>query len=108
LFAEVERLTSGQGMAEDALYWRAVATARAGDGREARVLFAGFLARFPKSSRAGQAATALGWLLLDAGDLPAARQTFERAVHDPSPTVRAGALDGLRRATSTPPAVPAP
>ena len=99
LFAEVERLARGKGIAEDALYWRAVAIARAGDGGEARRLFGDFLARFPGSPRAGEAATALGWLLLDSGDPSAARGAFERATADPSPTVRASALDGIRRAT---------
>jgi hypothetical protein len=99
LFAEVEVLAQGRGIAEDALYWRAVAIARTGDGQEARRLFGDFLGRFPGSPRAGEAATALGWLLLDGGDRGAARTAFERATGDPSPTVRASALDGLRRAT---------
>ena len=102
LFAQVEMLAQGRGIAEDALYWRAVAIARTGDAREARRLFGDFLARFPASPRAGEAATALGWLLLDSGDASAARGAFERASGDPpSPTVRASSqsFDGLRRAT---------
>ena len=83
LFAEVEQLAQGNAIAEDALYWRAVATARTGNAAEARGLFGSFLARFPRSSRSGEAATALGWLLLDSGDLNAARSAFERGTHDP-------------------------
>lgn len=99
LFAEVERFGQGSGIAEDALYWRAVAIARAGDAPEAKRLFGEFLARFPRSSRGGEAATALGWLLLADGDSGAARRAFEQATGDLSPTVRASASDGLRRAT---------
>jgi TolA-binding protein len=97
-FAEVERLAHGRDIEEDALYWRAVAVGRAGDGAGARTLFAAFLDRFPSSSRAGEAAAALGGLLLDAGDRHGARLAFERAARDPSPRVRAAAQDGLRRA----------
>ncbi len=97
-FAEVERLAHGRDIEEDALYWRAVAVGRAGDAAGARTLFAAFLDRFPSSSRAGEAAAALGRLLLDGGDEPGARQAFERAARDPSPQVRAAAQDGLRSA----------
>ena len=97
-FAEVERLAHGRDIEEDAaLYWRAVAVDRAGDGAGARTLFAAFLDRFPSSSRAGDAAAALGGLLLDAGDRHGARLAFERAARNPSPQVRAAAQDGLRR-----------
>ena len=96
-FAEVERLARGLDIEEDALYWRAVAVGRAGDDAGARTLFAAFLERFPSSSRAGEAAAALGRLLLDAGDARGARKAFERAAHDPSPQVRAAAQDGLQR-----------
>jgi len=97
-FAEVERLAHGRDIEEDALYWRAVAVGRAGDAAGARTLFAAFVDRFPSSSRAGEAAAALGRLLLDAGDRRGARQAFERAARDPSPRVRDAAQDGLVRA----------
>ena len=96
-FAETERLARGQDIEEDALYWRAVATARAGDSGGARALFNAFLERFPRSSRAAEAAAAVGWLLLDGGETRAARRAFERAALDPSPAVRASAQEGLRR-----------
>ena len=62
--------------------------------------FADFLDRFPQSSRAGEAAAAAGWLLLDAGKARAARRAFERAALDPAPTVRANGQEGLRRTQS--------
>ena len=100
LFAEVERVARDPGTREDALYWRAVATARTGDAGEAQRLFVDLLKRFPRASRSGQAATALGWLLLDSGDTAAAARAFERATDDPSPAIRASAAEGLRRATA--------
>jgi len=98
LFADVERDARDAGTREDALYWRAVATARTGDAAEAQRLFVDLLQRFPRASRSGQAATALGWLLLDGGDTAAAARAFERAINDQSPTIRASAAEGLRRA----------
>jgi TolA-binding protein len=98
LFAEVERDARDAGTREDALYWRAVATARTGDAAEAKRLFVDLLKRFPRASRTGQAATALGWLLLDGGDTAAAARAFERAINDESPAIRASAAEGLRRA----------
>ncbi len=100
LFAEVERVARDAGTREDALYWRAVATARTGDAAEAQRLFVDLLKRFPRASRSGQAATALGWLLLDSGDPAAASRAFERAINDQSPAIRASAAEGLRRAAA--------
>jgi TolA-binding protein len=96
-FAEVERLARGRDIEEDALYWRAVAVGRAGDAAGARTLFGAFLERFPASSRVGEAAAELGSLLLDSGQLRAARRAFERAALDPSARVQARAQEGLRR-----------
>ena len=93
------RVARDAGTREDALYWRAVATARTGDAAEAQRLFVDLLKRFPRASRSGQAATALGWLLLDGGDTAAAARAFERAINDQSPAIRGSAAEGLRRAT---------
>jgi TolA-binding protein len=98
LFAEVERTAADPGIAEDALYWRAVATTKAGERAQAEALFERFLRSFPSSSRAGEAAAALGWLYVDSGQLVEARRAFERAADDPSAAVRTSARDGLRRA----------
>jgi hypothetical protein len=95
--AQLQRQARGRDIEEDALYWRAVALHRSDDGAGAVACFAEFLERFPASSRAGEAAAALGWLLLQAGDRRGARQAFERAAGDPSPHVRSDAQQGLRR-----------
>jgi TolA-binding protein len=97
LFAEVERSAGDRDIAEDALYWCAVATRKAGDRAEAQALFERFLRRFPISARAGEAAAALGWLYVESGRPVDARRAFERAADDPSPAVRASAHDGLQR-----------
>jgi hypothetical protein len=95
-FAHVEGLARGKPLEEDALYWRAVATARTKDP-QASALFAEFLDRFPSSSRAGEAAVALGWLRLDEGRREDARRLFTRASTDALPQVAASAREGLRR-----------
>jgi TolA-binding protein len=99
LFGEVERASGDSDIAEDAHYWRAVATARAGDRPTARALFESFLVLFPASSRTGAAAAALGWLYFENAQNDKARHAFERAMGDPSPEVRASARAGLRRAS---------
>ena len=96
-FAELEQRAHGSSLEEDALYWRAVAEARRHDEALAARLFQDFLTRFPRSGRQGEAAAALGWLLLHASDVAAARRAFEQAAADPSPVVRASASEGLRR-----------
>jgi TolA-binding protein len=98
-FAELEQRARGHAIEEDALYWRAVATARSDDSATAGRLFRDFLRRFPASSRRGEAAVALGWIQLEAGNVEAARQAFEQAISDPVSNVRARAAEGLRRTT---------
>jgi hypothetical protein len=97
LFGAVVRSAGDRDIAEDALYWWAVATAKAGDRAEAQALFERFLRRFPAASRSGEAAAALGWLYVEDGRLVDARSAFERAARDPSPAVRASAQRGLQR-----------
>jgi len=101
-FAELERRARGHAIEEDALYWRAVSVARTKDSAAAGLLFREFLRRFPASSRRGEASLALGWILLDAGNVNAAREAFEQALSDPAGSVRDSALEGLRRAPSGP------
>jgi TolA-binding protein len=95
-FEQVEALVRGTALEEDALYWRAVATARNKDPHAAP-LFNTFLERFPSSSRAGQAAVALGWIWLEQGRRDEAKLMFIRALADPSPEVLDSARAGLRR-----------
>ena len=97
VFAELQQSARGSSIEEDALYWLAVAEARRHDDTRAARLFEDFLQRFPRSGRQGEAATALGWLLVQAGDGDGARRAFERAASDPSPAVRASAREGLQR-----------
>jgi TolA-binding protein len=99
LFEEVVRTAGDRDIAEDALYWWAVATTKAGDRAGAQAIFERFLRRFPTASRAGEAAVALGWLYVEDSRLEDARGAFERAASDPSAAVRASAQRGLQRTT---------
>jgi hypothetical protein len=96
-FAEVAAQSDGGALQEDALYWQAVATARAGRSQAACRLFESFLQRFPAGDRAGAATLALAWLRFDAGETDEARLLFESAARDSSAKVREGADEGLRR-----------
>jgi TolA-binding protein len=98
-FGELERRARGRAIQEDALYWRAVATARCKETESAGRLFREFLAKFPRSARRGEAAVALGWILFDAGEIGEARRAFQQAASDPVAGVRASAAAGLRRTT---------
>jgi len=96
-FADLERRARGRAIEEDALYWRAVSVARTKDSASAGLLFREFLRRFPASSRRGEAAVALGWILLDAENVSEARRAFEQALADPAAGVRDSAAEGVRR-----------
>ena len=98
-FADLETRARGRAIEEDALYWRAVSVARTKDSASAGLLFREFLRRFPSSSRRGEAAVALGWILLDAENVGEARHAFEQALTDPSAGVRDSAAEGIRRTT---------
>jgi len=96
-FSEAALRARGTSIEEDAVYWRAVALARSGDGPGARRELTAFLERFPRSSHGGEAMVALGWMLLESGQPTSARTFFERAAHDPSARVKESALEGLER-----------
>jgi hypothetical protein len=98
-FADLERRARGRAIEEDALYWRAVSVARTKDSASAGLLFREFLRRFPASSRRGEAAVALGWILLDGENVSEARHAFEQALADPAASVRDSAAEGVRRTT---------
>jgi TolA-binding protein len=87
-------------LSEDACFWRAVAFDRAGRFGEAQRAFTEFLARYPRSDRAGEASVMLGWLLLRAGDGAAAAARFAGALDDPGERVRGSAQAGLAAAAS--------
>jgi len=74
-----------------------VALARAGKSGPARAALADFLARYPRSMRAGRAAILLGGLETRAGDREAARARYRAALADPDPAVRQTARTALTR-----------
>jgi hypothetical protein len=82
-------------LADEGAFWRAVATARAGQAAPAIDLFHEMLDRYPASARRGEAAAMLGWLLIDAGRRDEARAQFLAADRDSSDRVRASARRGL-------------
>lgn len=88
---------------EDASFWRGVALARAGQVASAVTVLTEFVRAYPTSVRAGEARTVVGWLLLERGDLTAAKRHFQAAVDDPSPRVRASAQQGLAASARQPP-----
>ena len=100
LFAEVERDARDAGTREDALYWRAVATARTGDAAEAqsavRRAVEAFSARVSQRPGGHRARLAVARQRRH----ERAARAFERAINDQSPAIRASAAEGLRRATA--------
>jgi TolA-binding protein len=96
-FGEVERLSEGDAIAEDAVFWHSVALARANRKAEAKLALMRFVSGYPGSARIGEASAMLGWMLVDAGDVTGARAAFERAANDPVDRVRLSARQGLER-----------
>jgi TolA-binding protein len=94
-FDRAARAAGGEGIGEDASYWRAVALGRAARPTEAARAFRHFLGAFPDSNRSGEAEAMLGRLLLSQGDAAGARRLFEAASGDAAPRVRKAALHGL-------------
>jgi TolA-binding protein len=103
-FQEVDQESGGDAIQEDALFWQAVALARAGKEGAAGRALSSFIERFPRSARAGEASAMLGWMLIDAGDTDGARRAFERAVGDRVDRVRASARSGLGHLAGSRPA----
>ena len=91
------RVGVGSSVSEDAAYWYAVATVRAGRRVEGSAAFEEFLERYPQSSRFGEAAVALGWLLYNRGERASAAARFASAENDQDERVRASALRGLEQ-----------
>jgi hypothetical protein len=104
-FRRAADVAGDEPLAEDASFWHAVALGRNGRDAAAGVALDTFLARFPRSPRAGEASAMLGWILLSAGDGAAAEARFRSAVDDPVPSVRESARSGLAatRAANPPP-----
>lgn len=95
-FARAVALDPDGALAEDAAFWHAVALARLGHDGEAEIALRSFLGDFRKSTRAGEASAMLGWLLVAKGELEEARERFNAAVGDPSPSVQKSAREGLK------------
>jgi TolA-binding protein len=94
-FARVTASGRHEALAEDALYWRAVALARAGHATEARAAMTSFIDGHRTSHRTGEMSAMLGWLLVDVHDDERAALMFEAAARDHAPAVRASAEAGL-------------
>lgn len=87
--------TAQSALAEDACFWVGAAARRANQVVVARDALGRFLQRFPSSSRAGEAAALLGWILFEAGDLDGAGRRFKQAANDRVPKVRESATRGI-------------
>ena len=102
-FAEVSA-ASNSDLAEDASYFYAVSLQRS-KSPEARAALESFVKRFPAASRVHDARLFLGRLLLDAGELSAAKQQLEIVVQSAPEALRKKAQDGLdaiNQRTTTP------
>ena len=95
LFGASEAADPAGSMVEDACYGRAVALERAGRRGEAITLMRDFLARFPTSARADEVSVALGWELIEAGQLEEARARLAHAAESPVSRVHQSAARGL-------------
>ena len=96
--AAFERASANAGdlpLVEDAWFWRAVCEARIPRKAAAKSSLAGFIDRFPHSSRMGEVSAMLGWILLEEGDLDGARRLFAGAADDRVSEVRQSARTGL-------------
>ena len=88
-------VASHSALADDACFWSGAAARRAGQSAAARRALEQFIARFPGSARAGEAAALLGWIVLEGGDAAEAERLFQRAASDRVPQVRDSAVRGL-------------
>jgi hypothetical protein len=93
-FDLADRLAGHETIAEDALYWRAIALARL--GREsAPGAMEEYLSRHGAAPRAREISAMLGWLLVERGDCAGAEPRFRAAADDVTPAVRDSARAGL-------------
>ena len=96
-FLEAATLDPASPIVEDARFWYATTLNRAGDKAKARTALTAFVAKYPNSPKRGEAAIALGSLLLEGGDLDGAQIMFESAQDDPAPVVQQSAKNGLAK-----------
>lgn len=94
-FARVASLGPDPRLADDALFWRAVALARDHQRGPAMAALRVVADDAAGSVHADEASVMLGWLLLEDGDRSAARARFRAAERAAEPRVRSGAQAGL-------------
>jgi hypothetical protein len=94
-FARSRALEPDGDLAEDAMFWHAVAIARLHRNAEAVAVLREFRETYPHSTRKGTVATMLGWLLVEANERSEALALFMTAVDDPTESVRASARAGV-------------
>ncbi len=82
-------------LVEDASFWRAVALGRAGDKEGSTRALTQFLARYPRSMHAPEAAAIVGWGMIARGDLDGAAPLLRTASAEGPPAVRDRAQAGL-------------
>jgi ferric-dicitrate binding protein FerR (iron transport regulator) len=94
--AAFERASRAGGpIAEDAAYWRGVALARGGHSTEGIAAMSRFLSHYPHSPRAAEAASILGWLLFDRGELDESARRFRLSAASGDAAVQHSARKGL-------------
>jgi hypothetical protein len=86
-------------LADEAAFWRATSLARGGQSDQAIGAFTDFGRKYRSSPRRLEAATILGWLLVDAHRPDEAAPLFRDAVNAPDANVRKSARDGLEATT---------
>jgi TolA-binding protein len=94
-FAAVLAESPNGSLADEAAFWRATSLARGGDSESAVGAFREFVGKYRASPRRGEAATILGWLLVDARRPDEAAALFRGALGDADANVRRSARDGL-------------
>lgn len=103
-FARIESAAGNESIVEDARFWRAVALGRSGQSQDAAYALRRFLSLHPGSSRAGEAAAILGWLLVKQGQFDEAKVRFHAAALDSRDEVRQSARAGLANLAARRPA----
>lgn len=97
-FTRASEAAGTRPIAEDARFWQGVAHARAHNRPEAIRALRTFVARYPRSPRAAEGASILGWLLLEEqtpAALDEAERLFQSAANAPLTNIRESARAGL-------------
>ncbi len=90
-------------LAQDIAYWLAVAQGRAGNKQEAITSLQQYLADYPQAERRDEVKVMLGWLLLEKGQIKAAKALFKQGLQAGSPEIRDSAQRGLSQSYSNSP-----